>query len=46
LTKEDRAAVRSFCEAAGKPLKPRGRLPEVAITAWQQGNAEIWTAVA
>lgn len=46
LTKEDREDVRAFCEAVGKPLKARGRLPEVAITAWQQGKAEIWTAVA
>lgn len=46
LTKEERQAVRDFAKANGHPLNARGRLPEVAITAWRQQNAEILSHLA
>lgn len=41
LTKEERQAVREFAAANGHPLNARGRLPGLAITAWQTKNPDV-----
>jgi hypothetical protein len=46
LTKEERQAVRDFAATHGHPLNTRGRLPELAITAWRQQSAEILSHLA
>jgi hypothetical protein len=46
LTKEERQAVRDFAATHGHPLNTRGRLPELAITAWRQQSAQILSHLA
>jgi hypothetical protein len=46
LTKEDRQAVREYAAANGHTLAKRGRLPELAITAWRDQNPEILSHLA
>ena len=46
LTKEDRQAVREYAAANGHELAKRGRLPELAITAWRDQNPEILSHLA
>jgi hypothetical protein len=46
LTKEERQAVRDFAATHGHPLSTRGRLPDLAITAWRQQSAEILSHLA
>jgi hypothetical protein len=46
LTKEDRQAVREYAAAHGHELAKRGRLPELAITAWRDQNPEILSHLA
>lgn len=41
LTKEQRQEVRAYAEANGHALAKRGRLPEVAISAWRLQNPEL-----
>jgi hypothetical protein len=41
LTKEQRQEVRAYAEANGHALAKRGRLPEVAISAWRMQNPEL-----
>lgn len=41
LTKEQRQEVRDYAREHGHPLNVRGRLPQIAITAWQENNPEI-----
>jgi hypothetical protein len=40
LTKEDRQAVREYAAAHGHELAKRGRLPELAITAWRTSKTD------
>lgn len=40
LTKEERQAVREFAATHGHPLNARGRLPELAITAWHASKTD------
>jgi hypothetical protein len=46
LTKEDRQAVREYASAHGHELAKRGRLPELAISAWREQNPEILSHLA
>jgi hypothetical protein len=41
LTKDERQAVRDFAAAHGVELAKRGRLAELAITAWREKNPQI-----
>lgn len=41
LTKEQRQEVRAYAAQHGYTLAERGRLPSLAITAWQEQNPEI-----
>ncbi len=41
LTKEERQAVRDYAAEHGHELNKRGRLPSLAITAWQTKNPEV-----
>lgn len=41
LTKEERQAVRDYAAEHGHTLNSRGRLPSLAITAWQTQNPEV-----
>lgn len=46
LTKEQRQEVRAFAEANGHTLAKRGRLPDIAITAWREQNPVLLTHLA
>jgi len=39
LTKEQRQEVRALAASHGRPLNERGRLPALAITAWQMSKS-------
>lgn len=41
LTKEQRQEIRDYAKEHGHALSERGRLPQIAITAWEQKNPEI-----
>jgi hypothetical protein len=41
LTPEERSAVREYAAANGVSLAQRGRLPELAVTAWRTQNPQI-----
>lgn len=41
LTKEQRQEVRDYAKEHGHALSERGRLPQIAITAWQEKNPDI-----
>lgn len=46
LTKEERQEVRAYALEHGHTLAARGRLPELAITAWRDKNPEILSHLA
>lgn len=45
LTKEERQEVRAYAEANGHALAKRGRLPEIAITAWRMSKTDAVVAL-